>query len=107
MPRTASCIFLSGLTLVASLLTALQRFELLGVCCLASGFAFGGFQGVVPAIASEVFGLQHFATNYAMIQLGPAAGNLHRSQIEPSPLMRITDMIFVSFLGNDSASQRR
>lgn len=31
-------------------------------------------QGVVPAVTSELFGLQHFATNYALTQLGPAAG---------------------------------
>lgn len=74
MPRTASCIFLSGLTLLAALLTAAQSLKLLGLCCLLTGFAFGGFQGLVPAITSEIFGLQHFATNYAMIQLGPAAG---------------------------------
>jgi len=33
-----------------------------------------GRQGVVPAVTSELFGLQHFATNYALTQLGPAAG---------------------------------
>lgn len=77
MPRTTSCIFLSGLTLLAALLSSLQRLELLGVASLLSGFAFGGFQGVVPAITSEIFGLQHLATNYAMLQLGPAAGEPH------------------------------
>lgn len=74
MPRTASCIFLSSVTLLAALLNAAQRQEVLGVASLLSGFAFGGFQGVVPAITSEIFGLQNFATNYAMVQLGPAAG---------------------------------
>jgi hypothetical protein len=31
-------------------------------------------QGLVPAVTSELFGLENFATNYAMIMLGPAAG---------------------------------
>lgn len=74
MPRTASCVFLSGVTLLAALLNAAQKQEVLSLASLLSGFAFGGFQGVVPAITSEIFGLQNFATNYAMIQLGPAAG---------------------------------
>lgn len=74
MARTASCVFLSSITLVAALLNSFQKQELLVIASLLSGFAFGGFQGVVPAITSEIFGLRNFATNYAMIQLGPAAG---------------------------------
>jgi len=74
MPRTASIVFLSALTLLGALLNAFQRPEFLGVASLLSGFAFGGFQGVVPAITSEIFGLRNFATNYAMVQLGPAVG---------------------------------
>jgi hypothetical protein len=31
-------------------------------------------QGITPAITSELFGLQNFATNYAIIQMGPALG---------------------------------
>ena len=31
-------------------------------------------QGIAPAVTSELFGLQHFATNYAIIQMGPALG---------------------------------
>ncbi len=31
-------------------------------------------QGLVPAVTSELFGLENFATNYAIIMLGPAAG---------------------------------
>ncbi len=33
-------------------------------------------QGITPAITSELFGLQNFATNYAIIQMGPAMGAL-------------------------------
>ena len=28
----------------------------------------------MPAVTSELFGLENFATNYAIIMLGPAAG---------------------------------
>lgn len=31
-------------------------------------------QGMVPAVTSELFGLNTFATNYAIIMLGPAVG---------------------------------
>jgi hypothetical protein len=33
-------------------------------------------QGITPAITSELFGLQNFATNYAIVQMGPALGML-------------------------------
>ena len=36
-------------------------------------------QGITPAITSELFGLQNFATNYAIIQMGPALGTQMRS----------------------------
>ena len=85
MPRTASCVFLSAITLIAALLNAAQKQEVLGIASLLSGFAFGGFQGVVPAITSEIFGLRNFATNYAMVQLGPAAGNPMESHTFQKP----------------------
>ena len=44
-------------------------------------------QGVVPAVTSELFGLQHFATNYALTQLGPAAGT------QPHPLQQASTML--------------
>ncbi|KAK9916344.1 hypothetical protein WJX75_001567 [Coccomyxa subellipsoidea] len=72
MPRTVSLIFLSALTFVACLLNAFARLEFFGISAAVTGFAFGGFQGVVPAIASEIFGLRNLATNYSLLQLGPA-----------------------------------
>ena len=63
------------MTIAASVLNSVQSVALIGPASLLSGFAFGGLQGVCPAVASELFGLKHFATNYALIQLGPALGN--------------------------------
>lgn len=72
LPRTVSLIILSALTFVACLLNAFARLEFFGISAAVTGFAFGGFQGVVPAIASEIFGLRNLATNYSLLQLGPA-----------------------------------
>ena len=34
----------------------------------------------MPAVASEIFGLKHLATNYSLLQLGPAfCAPLHSS----------------------------
>lgn len=68
-------MFLSILSVLAGIMSSLQQVALIGPAALVSGFAFGGMQGVCPAVASELFGLKHFATNYALIQLGPAAGS--------------------------------
>ena len=75
LARTSSLVFLSFMTIAASVLNSIQSVALIGPASLLSGFAFGGLQGVCPAVASELFGLKHFATNYALIQLGPALGN--------------------------------
>ncbi|KAK9831891.1 hypothetical protein WJX81_006335 [Elliptochloris bilobata] len=75
VPRTVSLVALAALAVGAALLNAFATLPLLGLAAFLSGFTFGGFQGVVPAVTSELFGLQHFATNYALTQLGPAAGS--------------------------------
>ena len=72
VPRTLSLVLLAALMLAASALNAFARLELFGLAAAATGFAFGGVQGVVPAVASEVFGLRNLATNYSMLQMGPA-----------------------------------
>ena len=67
-------VLLSALTLGACLLNAFTSMRYMGLACAASGLTFGGFQGLVPAVTSELFGMAHFATNYSLQQLGPAAG---------------------------------
>jgi len=41
---------------------------------LLSGFWFGGHWCLLPSLASELFGLENFASIYTVLQLAPAAG---------------------------------
>jgi hypothetical protein len=43
---------------------------------LAAGLLFGAHWSLMPSLASEIFGLAHFASNYTLLQLAPAAGSL-------------------------------
>ena len=72
VPRTVSLIVLSVLALVACFLNAFAQIEWFATAAGVTGFAFGGIQGIVPALASEIFGLRNLATNYSMLQIGPA-----------------------------------
>ena len=72
MPRTVSLVVLAVLTLAACFLNAFAQIEWFATAAGVTGFAFGGMQGIVPALASEIFGLKYLATNYSMLQLGPA-----------------------------------
>jgi hypothetical protein len=74
-PRTVSLVFLGALSAGAAVLNAFAGVQLLNASSFLAGFAFGGMQGITPAITSELFGLQNFATNYAIIQMGPALGS--------------------------------
>ena len=71
-PRTVSLVVLAVLTLAACFLNAFAQIEWFATAAGVTGFAFGGIQGIVPALASEIFGLRYLATNYSMLQLGPA-----------------------------------
>ena len=72
VPRTVSLIVLSVLALIACFLNAFAQIEWFATAAGVTGFAFGGIQGIVPALASEIFGLRNLATNYSMLQVGPA-----------------------------------
>lgn len=39
------------------------------------GVAFGGQWAVIPSVVADLFGITHFASTYAVIQIAPAAGN--------------------------------
>lgn len=73
--RTASLVVLSALSACCAVLNAFSGLQLLNLSSFLTGFAFGGMQGIAPAITSELFGLENFATNYAIIQAGPALGS--------------------------------
>ncbi|KAK9818432.1 hypothetical protein WJX72_012528 [[Myrmecia] bisecta] len=75
LPRTVALILLTAIMTLASFLNAFASLKLLSLGALLTGMAFGGFQGLTPAVTSELFGLQNFATNYALVQLGSALGS--------------------------------
>ena len=79
LPRTVFLIILVCVSMAAALLNAFATLPLLGLAATLSGLAFGGMQGLAPAITSEIFGMTHFATNYSLLQLGPATGAQHRA----------------------------
>lgn len=72
-PAHSSPVFLmatSFLTTAVSLLLAAARLPALYPLSLAAGFGFGAHWSLMPSLASELFGLHHFATNYTMLQVG-------------------------------------
>jgi hypothetical protein len=84
MPRTVSLVCLAGLTFAACMLNAFAGLRFFGISSAVTGFAFGGIQGIVPAIASEIFGIRSLATNYALLQLGPAFSALSIKRSAPT-----------------------
>ena len=50
----------------------------------STGFLFGFTQGLVPTIVSELFGLVHFASNYAMLNTTLISGSLLMATLLPS-----------------------
>ena len=47
----------------------------LGAAAVAAGAAYGGLQGLAPALVSEIFGLRHFGANLALASGAPALGS--------------------------------
>lgn len=42
---------------------------------IISGLAFGACWALLPALAADLFGVQHLASNYCLVQLAPACGS--------------------------------
>lgn len=74
IPRTTWVVVMSIMTLGVSFLNAFAGLDLLILTALLSGYAFGAFQGLMPAITSEICGLKYLASNYGIMQLSPAIG---------------------------------
>lgn len=87
VPRTVSLIGLMALTTASAGLNAFISMPLMPIAAFLTGFTFGGIQGVVPAVTSEIFGLRSFATNYALVQLGPATGTSPPALSSPHKLL--------------------
>lgn len=74
VPRPRFLILVGALSALSQLLVAVAtRATLFGVVLLA-GLAFGGVWSLLPAVASELFGLAHFASNYSLLQTSTALG---------------------------------
>lgn len=67
------CLLAAGTAALAALVSSPV---VLLPCAVLMGVAFGGCWALMPALASELFGLRHLATNYCMLQLAPATGGL-------------------------------
>lgn len=74
VPRPRFLILIGVAATASQLCVAVtSRAALFGVVLLA-GLSFGGVWSLLPAIASELFGLSHFASNYSLLQTSTALG---------------------------------
>ncbi len=71
-PRTFLLSVVSCLTLLGVVGAALSGEAIAGLygTSLLAGVAFGAHWGLVPAITSDLFGLQYFGSNYTGLQVG-------------------------------------
>ena len=60
----------SAATAVICTLLALARLPALYPLSLAAGLVFGSHWALMPSLSSELWGLQHFAANYCLLQVG-------------------------------------
>eukprot|EP00798_Chlamydomonas_sp_ICE-L_P013433 gene13433-19288_t len=74
-PRTTFFTIVSAIMLVLSFggMWATSPQDLFSITLIA-GVGFGGHWSVIPAIVSDIFGLNSFASNYTFIQFAPALG---------------------------------
>lgn len=73
-PRPIFLVVSSVLTAGAFAGLAYASFPVVYILALAAGIAFGAHWTLMPALASEIFGLDSFASIYTMLQLSPAVG---------------------------------
>ena len=63
---------LLGLSLSTAIIyavIALANLRLLLLCSVVAGLAFGAHWALMPACTSDLFGLQHFASNQSIVHL--------------------------------------
>ncbi|CAK0743532.1 hypothetical protein CVIRNUC_001477 [Coccomyxa viridis] len=75
-PRTIFAPVASAMTCVVALLSAFTNLRWLLGCAITFGFVFGWHWSLMPVLTSELFGLQHFASNHALMHLAPTIGGL-------------------------------
>lgn len=69
LPRPLFLIFVSLLTAAVALLCAYASLTALYPAAFLAGLAFGGHWSLAPALASDFYGLRHFASNYCLLQV--------------------------------------
>ncbi len=69
VPRPVFLILISALTALVSLACAFATLPALIPAAVFAGLAFGAHWSLIPALASELFGLRFFASNYCLLQV--------------------------------------
>lgn len=75
-PRTVVLVMAQSIMAVGHLLFALAWPGMLYVGCLLVGLGYGAHWSIVPATASELFGLKHFGTLYNFLTVAMPFGTL-------------------------------
>ena len=71
VPRTLFLILTSLMSAAVALACAFAPLPALVPAAVFAGIAFGAHWSLIPALASELFGLRYFASNYCLLQVGP------------------------------------
>eukprot|EP00877_Chromochloris_zofingiensis_P001891 jgi/Chrzof1/11702/Cz06g06050.t1 len=74
VPRTSFLLVSCSCMFAMSLVTAYASPLWLYAAAVLAGLALGAHWTLVPAIISDLFGVQHFAANYTFYQFAPAIG---------------------------------
>ena len=69
IPRPIFLILISLLSAGVALACAFAPLPLLCPAAVVAGLAFGAHWSLIPALASELFGLRYFASNYCLLQV--------------------------------------
>ena len=83
-PRTRFLVVSCTLACVACAVGALSSPLLVLPVSIMSGLAFGGCWALLPALAADLFGVKHLASNYCLVQLAPACGRYFQCACKPS-----------------------
>ena len=69
MPRPLFLVLTSLLSAAVALACAFAPLPALVPAAAFAGIAFGAHWSLIPALASELFGLRFFASNYCLLQV--------------------------------------
>lgn len=75
-PRTRFLLVSCTAACIACAVGSLSSPLLVLPVAVTSGLAFGACWALLPALAADLFGLAHLASNYCLVQLAPALGSI-------------------------------